>query len=54
MDNLILIGKNLWFKMELFIIVILFGFWLLEVGKNLCLLLKLVREIVKVMGVNVC
>ena len=54
MDNLISTGKNLRLRTELFTIAILPGSRLPEAGKNLCLLLKLVREIVKVMGVNVC
>lgn len=54
MDNLTSTGKNLQLKPELFTIAILPGSRLPEAGINLCLLLKLVREIVKVMGVNVC
>jgi len=54
MDNLTSTGKNLQLKPELFTIAILPGSRLPEAGRNLCLLLKLVREIVKVMGENVC
>ncbi|MCL2923828.1 MAG: lipid-A-disaccharide synthase-related protein [Trichodesmium sp. MAG_R04] len=54
MDNLILTGKNLLLQPELFTIAILPGSRLPEAGRNLCLLLQLVREIVKVMGVDVC
>ena len=54
MDNLILTGKNLLLQPELFTIAILPGSRLPEAGRNLCLLLQLVRKIVKVMGVNVC
>ncbi|MEB3343129.1 lipid-A-disaccharide synthase-related protein [Okeania sp.] len=54
MDNLTSTGKNLLLKPKLFTIAILPGSRLPEAGKNLCLLLKLVREIVKVMGENVC
>ncbi|MCL2932960.1 MAG: lipid-A-disaccharide synthase-related protein [Trichodesmium sp. MAG_R03] len=54
MDNLILTGKNLLLQPELFTIAILPGSRLPEAGRNLSLLLQLVRKIVKVMGVNVC
>lgn len=54
MDNLIYTGKDLQLKPGLFTIAILPGSRLPEAGKNLSLLLKLVREIVKVMGENVC
>ena len=54
MDNLTSTVKNLQLKPGLFTIAILPGSRLPEAGRNLCLLLKLVREIVKVMGVNVC
>jgi uncharacterized protein (TIGR03492 family) len=54
MDHLTSTGQNLELKPELFTIAILPGSRLPEAGKNLCLLLKLVREIVKVMGENIC
>ncbi|MGB3513926.1 MAG: lipid-A-disaccharide synthase-related protein [Microcoleaceae cyanobacterium] len=54
MDNLISTGKNLQLKAGLFTIGILPGSRLPEAGRNLSLLLKLVKEIVKVMGENVC
>ncbi|MGD1806187.1 lipid-A-disaccharide synthase-related protein [Dapis sp. BLCC M126] len=54
MDNLTSTGKNLQLKPELFTIAILPGSRLPEAGRNLCLLLKLVREIVRVMGENFC
>ncbi|GGA06171.1 lipid-A-disaccharide synthase-related protein [Okeania sp. KiyG1] len=54
MDNLISTGKDLQLKPGLFTIGILPGSRLPEAGRNLSLLLKLVREIVKVMGENVC
>ncbi|NEP86750.1 MAG: hypothetical protein F6K18_07845 [Okeania sp. SIO2C2] len=54
MDNLISTGKDLQLKPGLFTIGILPGSRLPEAGINLSLLLKLVREIVKVMGENVC
>ncbi|NEP38182.1 MAG: hypothetical protein F6K35_02440, partial [Okeania sp. SIO2H7] len=54
MDNLISTGKDLQLKPGLFTIGILPGSRLPEAGINLSLLLKLVREIVKFMGENVC
>lgn len=54
MDNLTSTGKNLHLQPELFTIAILPGSRLPEAARNLCLLLKLVREVAKVMGVNVC
>ncbi|NES75404.1 MULTISPECIES: lipid-A-disaccharide synthase-related protein [Okeania] len=54
MDNLISTGKDLQLKPGLFTIGILPGSRLPEAGRNLSLLLKLVREIVKFMGENVC
>ncbi|NES70029.1 MAG: hypothetical protein F6K24_34860, partial [Okeania sp. SIO2D1] len=54
MDNLISTGKDLQLKPGLFTIGILPGSRLPEAGINLSLLLKLVREIVKVMGENFC
>ena len=54
MDNLTCTGKNLQLQPGLFTIGILPGSRLPEAGRNLSLLLKLVREIVKIMGENVC
>ena len=54
MDNLISTGKDLQLKPGLFTIGILPGSRLPEAGRNLSLLLKFVREIVKVMGENIC
>ncbi|NET14385.1 MAG: hypothetical protein F6K08_16925 [Okeania sp. SIO1H6] len=54
MDHLTSTGKNLQLKPELFTIAILPGSRLPEASINLCVLLKLVREIVKVMGENIC
>ncbi|MDJ0555028.1 MAG: lipid-A-disaccharide synthase-related protein [Microcoleaceae cyanobacterium MO_207.B10] len=54
MDNLATTGKSLQLKPGLFTIGILPGSRLPEAGRNLSLLLKLVKEVVKVMGENVC